>query len=195
VIVDGKYVVKILRRVTPGIHPEIEIGRFLVDVAHFQNAPALLGTVELAEDDNRTALAVVHEFIQNQGDAWSVTSASLDRFIDEQRMLPDEAVTETSETASMLQRMRQIGRRTAELHLAFASRGDMPDFAPEAISAPDTARWTDATIARARNVLGLIERSLKSLTGPAPVWPSACSRIATPSSAASRAAATPSTRG
>jgi maltose alpha-D-glucosyltransferase / alpha-amylase len=167
VIVDGKYVLKILRRVTPGIHPEIEVGRFLVDVAHFQNAPALLGTVELADGDNRTALAVVHEFIQNQGDAWSVTSASLDRFIDEQRMLPDEAVTETSETASMLQRMRQIGRRTAELHLAFATRGDMPDFAPEPISASDTARWTDAAIARAGNALGLLECSLKGLTEPA----------------------------
>jgi maltose alpha-D-glucosyltransferase/alpha-amylase len=168
VIVDAKYVVKILRRVTPGIHPEIEVGRFLVDVAHFQNAPALLGTVELAADGNRTALAVVHEFIENQGDAWSVTGASLDRFIDEHRMLADEVVAETSETASMLQRMRQIGRRTAELHLAFASRGDMPDFAPEAISARDTQRWTDATIGQAGKVLGLIERGLKSLAEPAP---------------------------
>ena len=42
VIADGKYVVKILRRITPGIHPEIEVGRFLADVAHFENAPTLL---------------------------------------------------------------------------------------------------------------------------------------------------------
>ena len=39
VIVDNKYVVKVLRRITAGVHPEIEIGRFLADVAHFQNAP------------------------------------------------------------------------------------------------------------------------------------------------------------
>ncbi|MEJ2436238.1 MAG: alpha-glucosidase C-terminal domain-containing protein, partial [Pseudolabrys sp.] len=81
VIVDGEYVVKILRRVTSGIHPEIEVGRFLVDVAHFQNAPALLGSIELLEGENRTALAVVHAYVENQGDAWSVTSASLDRFV------------------------------------------------------------------------------------------------------------------
>ena len=41
VIVDNKYVVKILRRITAGIHPEIEVGRFLADVAHFENAPTL----------------------------------------------------------------------------------------------------------------------------------------------------------
>ena len=50
-IVDNKYVVKILRRITAGIHPEIEVGRFLADVAHFQNAPTLLGSVELVEGD------------------------------------------------------------------------------------------------------------------------------------------------
>jgi maltose alpha-D-glucosyltransferase/alpha-amylase len=167
VIVDNQFVVKILRRITPGIHPEIEIGRFLVDVAHFRNAPALLGSVELVEGENRTALAVVHAFIENQGDAWSTTSASLDRFIDEQRLQPDEAVTETSETALMLQRMRQIGKRTAEMHLAFASGTGIPAFAPEPISAADTPRWTDALIARAQNVFVLLERNLKSLAEPA----------------------------
>ena len=43
----------------------------------------------------------------------------------------------------------------------------MPDFAPEAISPADTARWTEAAIARASSVLGLIESSLKSLAEPA----------------------------
>jgi maltose alpha-D-glucosyltransferase/alpha-amylase len=167
VIVDNRFVVKILRRITAGIHPEVEIGRFLVDVAHFQNAPALLGTLELVEGKNRSALAVVHAFIENQGDAWSVTSASLDRFIDEQRLLPDEAATESSETAAMLQRIRQIGKRTAEMHLAFASNTDLPAFAPEPISAADTVRWTDALIARAQNVFVLLERNLKGLAEPA----------------------------
>jgi maltose alpha-D-glucosyltransferase/alpha-amylase len=163
VIVDNKYVIKILRRVTAGIHPEIEIGRFLVDVAHFQNAPSLLGTVELVEGENRTALVVMHAFVENQGDAWTVTSASLDRLVDEQRLLPTEAITETSETASMLQRMRQIGRRTAELHLALASHGDIAAFAPEPISADDVARWTDSLIARAQTVFSMLERNLKVL--------------------------------
>jgi maltose alpha-D-glucosyltransferase / alpha-amylase len=163
VIVDNAYVVKVLRRVTPGIHPEIEIGRFLVEVG-FANAPALLGTVELVEGDQRSALAVVHAYIQNQGDAWSVTSAALDRFIDEQRMLPDDKSSENSETAAMVQRMRQIGRRTAELHLALASRPDIPDFAPEPISYEDSALWTDALAKRAADTWALLERGLKTLS-------------------------------
>ena len=116
VIVDSKYVVKVFRRVTAGVHPEFEMGRYLANVAHFQNSPALLGTVELIEGESRTALCAVHAFIENQGDAWGITGASLDRLIDEQRLVPDEPANETSEMTSMLQRMRQIGRRTAELH-------------------------------------------------------------------------------
>src|SRR5262249_37680622 len=96
VIVDNKYVVKVLRRVTAGAHPEFEMGRYLADIAHFQNSPPLLGTVELIEGETRTALSTVHAFVENQGDAWGVTGASLDRLIDEQRLLPDDAATETS---------------------------------------------------------------------------------------------------
>jgi maltose alpha-D-glucosyltransferase / alpha-amylase len=142
-------------------------GVFLVDVAHFQNAPALLGTVELVEGEARTALAVVHEFVSNQGDAWTITGAALDRFIDEQRLLTEETAAANPETASMLQRMRQIGRRTAELHLALTSRSDIAAFAPEPICAADTVRWTEAHMARARSTFALLECSLKNLPEPA----------------------------
>ena len=166
VVVDNKYVVKILRQITPGIHPEIEVGRFLADIAHFQNAPALLGSIELVEGEKHTALAVVHAFIENQGDAWSVIGAALDRLLDEHRLLTPEVPTplETLESATMLHRIRQIGRRTAEMHLAFAGNVNVPAFVPEPIGADDVARWTDQGLARAQNVFTLLERSRDGLS-------------------------------
>ena len=158
VIVDDQYVVKILRRITAGTHPEVEIGRFLADVVHFQNVPTLLGSLELVEGESRTALAVVHKFIQNQGDAWTVTSAGLDRLVDELHLLAADAIPETVETASMLQRMRQIGRRTAEMHCAFASSDEIAAFAPEPITSEDVARWTDTGLARTALVFKLLGR-------------------------------------
>ena len=166
-IVDNKYVVKVLRRVTAGVHPEFEMGRYLADVAHFQNSPALLGTVELVEGESRTALCAVHAFIENQGDAWGITGASLDRLIDEQRLVPDEPATDTSEMTSMLQRMRQIGRRTAELHRALASYPDVDGFAPEPISQEDSARWSDAIMSRAIHVAEMLQENADRLGEPA----------------------------
>ena len=166
VIVDNKYVIKILRRISPGIHPEIEVGRFLTDIAQFQNAPALLGSVELLEGEDRSALAVVHAFIENQGDAWSVTLASLERLIDDLRVTPSETIVETPDSALMLQRIRQIGRRTAELHRALASRADIADFAPEAVTAGDVAQWTDALAARATAAFALLDRDSRLMAAP-----------------------------
>jgi hypothetical protein len=39
--------------------------------------------------------------------------------------------------------MQQIGKRTAELHAALASRDDDPNFAPEEISGDDRSRWVE----------------------------------------------------
>jgi len=163
VIVDNNFVVKILRRITPGIHPEVEVGRFLADVAHFQNAPTLVGSVELVEGENRSALAVVNAYVENQGDAWSVAAGALDRLIEEYRLLTAETPLESLEIASMMQRIRQIGRRTAEMHLAFACRNDIPAFAPEPITAEDVSLWTDGLIRNAHTVLGLLDRGREGL--------------------------------
>jgi len=159
VIVDNRYVVKLLRRLASGTHPEIEIGRFLTDQTGFKNAPALLGSVELVEGEQRSALVVAHEFIENQGDAWSLILSALERLIDQQRLNLAEPLLETADTLVLTQRMSQIGRRTAELHLALASHDDIADFAPEPISADDMAQWTDALLARTDARLDLIKAS------------------------------------
>jgi maltose alpha-D-glucosyltransferase/alpha-amylase len=157
VIVDATCVLKILRKINRGIHPEIEIGRFLLEHTSYQNVPALLGSVELVEDGERSALVVAHRFVENQGDAWAVTGAYLGRFIDDQRVLSAAAKPEDSlELAAYLQRIAQIGRRTGELQSALASRADIVDFAPEPVTADDVAAWTARLIERSKRALDLL---------------------------------------
>ena len=120
-LVDSDYVAKIYRKLEPGINPEIEVGRFLTEVAGFANMPALLGSVELVEGDSKSAIAVVHAFVENQGDAWTVTSAYLDRFVEEQRLLAtSEHPGDSEEQVPYLRYMSQTGRRVAEMHMALA---------------------------------------------------------------------------
>ena len=168
-VAGRRYVVKVLRKVTQGIHPEIEIGRFFAEFAPFRNAPALLGSVELLEGEHRSALAVVHDFVENQGDAWTVIGQSLDRLLDEQHMLPAESGDDASEHVTLLNRIAQIGLRTAECHLALASRPDIPAFAPEPIAPDDMAKWTDALIERADRVSNMIERNRSELQNIMPL--------------------------
>jgi maltose alpha-D-glucosyltransferase/alpha-amylase len=162
-LVGNRYVVKLFRRIEPGINPEIELGRYLTETVHFPNTPALLGTAELEENGSRAAVAVVHRFVENQGDAWAVTNAYLDRFVEEQRLLTAEAAGHSDEQAAYLHRIEHVGQRVAELQLALAGREDVVDFAPEPISAADIQRWTESLRERAVHTLDHLARRRSDL--------------------------------
>jgi maltose alpha-D-glucosyltransferase / alpha-amylase len=149
-LVDGEYVVRVYRKLETGVHPAIEIGRFLTEVAGFANAPALLGSAEVVEEgDKRGAIATVHAYVLNQGDGWSVSAAYLDRFIDKRRLFAREKAAESEEQGPYLRYMAQAGKRSAELHLALSANTERADFAPEPTRAADVARWTGEVTAQA----------------------------------------------
>jgi maltose alpha-D-glucosyltransferase/alpha-amylase len=155
-LVDNDYVVKIYRKLESGTNPEIEIGWYLTEVAGFANSPALLGSVELAENGQRSAVGIVHAFVENQGDAWTVSSAYLDRFVDEQRLLPASGKSE--QQTPYLRYMSQTGRRVAEMHVALAASSELPDFIPEPIRSEDTKRWIGEVMARAERVFEALKQ-------------------------------------
>jgi maltose alpha-D-glucosyltransferase / alpha-amylase len=158
VLVGHDYVVKLFRRIEPGVNPEIEVGRFLTEMTGFANMPPLLGAVEMADGESRSAVAVIHRFIENQGDAWSVTNGYLDRYVEEQRLLAGDAATESDEQAAYLVRARQVGRRVGEMQLALASRDDVADFKPEPINRADIEKWTEDVLRRAQRALAKLTR-------------------------------------
>jgi maltose alpha-D-glucosyltransferase / alpha-amylase len=158
-MVDNDYVVKVYRRLESGTNPEIETGRFLTEVAGFANTPALLGSIELVEGDEKSAIAIVHAFVENQGDGWTVTSAYLDRFVDEQRLLAaGERPGESEEQVPYLRYMSQTGRRVAEIHLALSGSHESADFAPEPTGAADVQRWIDNVSARDERVFDALKQ-------------------------------------
>jgi maltose alpha-D-glucosyltransferase/alpha-amylase len=164
VLVGADCVIKLFRRLEPGLNPEIEVGRFLTETVPFPHTPPLLGSIELEEDGRRSAVAVVHGFVQNQGEAWTVTSSYLDLFVEEESLLTAEAAGHSDEQATYLRRMDQVGRRVAELQLALASRDDIVDFAPEPIAAEDVRSWTEALLRRAGRALDQLAQRRSDLT-------------------------------
>lgn len=158
-MVDNDYVFKLYRKLKSGTNPAIETGRFLTEVAGFANAPAMLGSVELAEGNTKSAIAIVHAYVENQGDGWAVTSAYLDRFVEEQRLLAtSEHPRDSEELAPYLRYIAQAGRRVAELHLAFADARELPDYVPEPIQPANVRQWIEDTTARADRIFDALEQ-------------------------------------
>src|SRR6201997_3824467 len=165
-LVDGDYCIKVFRKTEAGIHPAIEVGRFLTEQAHFANTPMLLGTAEFVEGNQHSAVATVHTLIQHQGDGWTVSAAYLDRFVDDQRMLASDGPSQDSEQQSLyLRYMAQDWRRIAELHAALASKPELADFAPEPIQPDQVKRWTRGILERARRVCEALQAKRDALKG------------------------------
>ena len=143
VVIDERLLLKIYRRIEPGIHPELEMGRFLGDVAGFAHVPAVHGSIEhLADDGTPTALAAVFAFIANQGNGWLWTLDHLDRVLEELRHTPEANRPSPATLHELhLNVVRLIGRRTAELHQALAIDTDDPAFAREPMTATDLEHW------------------------------------------------------
>jgi maltose alpha-D-glucosyltransferase/alpha-amylase len=123
------------------VHPELEMGRFLTEVAHFPNTPALLGSIEHVRNDGAvTALAILQAFVRNQGDAWQLSVEAVKRELDALLLLPESEMPPLADVFASYRRYATVlGLRTAELHKALATPTDDPAFAMEPLTLEDVA--------------------------------------------------------
>ena len=170
VIVDERIMLKIYRRIRSGVQPELEVARFLTEVAGFPNTPEFLGAVEVVpETGERSILAIAFAFVPNQGDAWNAIVEGLDRKL-EDLMLVGETPEEAQEFGEELYVFPldltvRLGQRTAELHRAFATPTSDPAFAAEPLTESDIALWSETVAREAEHVLNELERGLTGFSG------------------------------
>jgi maltose alpha-D-glucosyltransferase/alpha-amylase len=155
--------VKGYRHLSVGVNPEAAIGRYLTEIAHFTHSVPVAGTMEYVADDGRTAtLALIQGYVQNQGDGWDYTQHYLDRFFDDvAREAPN--VTGADVHGAYTTLARTLGKRTAELHLAFAQTSGDPAFDPEPMTADDVARLTERVRAEASAALDRLAQRVAML--------------------------------
>jgi maltose alpha-D-glucosyltransferase/alpha-amylase len=143
----------------PGEHPEIEMSRYLTEVANFANTPKLLGYIQYADRDGTAwALGLAQEFVRSQGPAWEHAIHYLDRVFDAARVVDKAAeATPTERHAIYAEQMRILARRIAEMHRALAIDSKDPAFAPEPITQQDLAACREAMLKDADATFNALE--------------------------------------
>ena len=169
IAVGEHMILKLYRRLQPGRHPEVEVGRFLTEVAGFENTPALLGSVEhIAEDGTPTALAILQRFVRNQGDAWSWSTETLKRELDTAALVQEDGASNIEHAlVNYRQTVETLARRTAELHLAFATPTDDPAFAAEPLTQDDVQAAADDAKRQGERAFAAMDRIMKNAPDPA----------------------------
>ena len=145
-IIGDAVVLKLVRRVQPGVHPEVEMTRHLTARGFPAIAPLFGAVMRVGEDGTPHLLMLAQGFVRNQGDGWTYTLDFLARTVDE------KAVTGAATAdafAPYLQFATAVARRLAEMHAVLATPGD-EDAAlqPEAASEATVADWASSATAQ-----------------------------------------------
>jgi len=157
-VVGDRLMIKLYRRLVPGLHPELEMGRFLTDVAGFANTPPTLGSLEaVAGDGTRTALAVIQGFVANQGNGWTYTLDFLRRELGEMRLGVEGALVTPEERFEAYRPLAvALGRRTAALHRALAQETGDPAFDPASFTVEDAGQLREAVRQGAKRAFAVL---------------------------------------
>jgi maltokinase len=117
VVFDEELILKVFRRLEPGINPELEMLRFLTEHG-FPNSPRLAGWYAYAGRPLETTLGVLQQFIAGALDGWELA-------LDELAEAPEQ----------FLERLRRLGEVTGAMHSVLGSDSADPAFCPEETSA------------------------------------------------------------
>ncbi len=113
IVIGERQVLKVFRRVEPGINPELEMLRFL-SARGFGAVAALTGWYEYSGELMQATLGIMQEFVAEARDGWEL---ALD------------------DPLGALARLPELGAATGEMHTVLASDPTDPAFAPEEPSA------------------------------------------------------------
>ncbi|HSC84318.1 MAG TPA: putative maltokinase, partial [Pseudomonas sp.] len=166
-VIGERMVLKLLRRIFPGVHPEAEMCGYLT-VQGYGNIAPLLGEVRRVDQDGQShTLMILQGYLNNQGDAWAWTQNTLERAIRDELAGGLSSVENQYNAMAELENFAHVlGRRLGEMHVVLARPSDNADFGYSETSAQDTAEWAQSIAGQLREALAALEGARDALDAP-----------------------------
>ena len=162
-LIGEQLLLKLLRRGFPGIHPEVEMGRFLTDHGYANVAPFLGEVVRVDEQGQPHTLMVVQRYLDNQGDAWEWTLNTLDRAMRD-TLAGGTSAPELDALSELAQFAGLLGKRVGEMHAVLARPVESADFGYRLSDEQDSARWAESITRQTQQALQALSRQRDSLS-------------------------------
>ena len=177
IIYGDRLIMKLFRRIEPGINPDFEIGRQLTEKVRFPRVPAVAGALEYERGSQPTTLAMVQQLVESQADGWTHATDEIGRYYDRigtvtapvvsaPRRFTELATTEIPKRVqeamgAYIELALKLGRRTGEMHLALAADTTDPAFAPEPFSKDDLKALSSEAVALAQRAFQSLDARLQ----------------------------------
>jgi maltose alpha-D-glucosyltransferase/alpha-amylase len=178
IIYGRELILKLFRRLQTGENPDVEIGRFLTEIAQFRPIAPFLGEISITPaGGEKTTVAMLQGLVANNGDGWQWFLDQISGFFESVESLPPprplafpgfvdrpEPPAEALKHASTaLEAAALLGQRTAEMHLSLATHTDDPAFAAEPFTPVDQSRDAQRIEAQIMSTLDALKVKLPAL--------------------------------
>jgi maltose alpha-D-glucosyltransferase / alpha-amylase len=185
ILYGREFFLKLFRKLEPGQNPDVEIGRFLTEVARFPHIPPFLGEISLTlANTEKTTLALLQGLVVDASDGWEwflgqvaemfAHAAELAPHLDLSPDPPGATVHSEIMPPAILESSRPsfdaarlLGRRTAELHIALATPTENEAFSSQPLTQDDLARDAERIEAQIKSTLDLLRLEISRLDEPA----------------------------
>ncbi|MDX2001922.1 MAG: maltose alpha-D-glucosyltransferase [Chitinophagales bacterium] len=179
----NQFFLKLYRKIDQAINPDVEVTRFLTERAHFPSTPSYLGAISYTSKGQPIMLGMLSELVPNHGDAWEYFKEAIKRYMETimtdgaesipanvmealppyfefEKLSPAWQALIGSNQADMVDK---LGMRTAEMHIALASKTTEPGFESEPFSLHYQRGLYSAMQSLVRSNFQLLEKTLAKL--------------------------------
>ena len=158
VLIGDRMVLKVIRRIRPGIHPEAEMGGYLTEQGFSHIAP-LLGEVQRIDAEGTPhTLMLLQGYLDSQGDAWSWTENNLERAIrDELAGGLSSQENQFGALEELTAFAHMLGRRLGEMHRVLARPSNNPAFGARAADSALCNTWAADIAEQLREALRVLD--------------------------------------
>jgi maltose alpha-D-glucosyltransferase/alpha-amylase len=182
VVLGERLMLKLYRRVEPGISPDVEIGELLTERG-YAHTPAVAGALDYRfPGGDRGSAGILMEFVPNEGDEWGVAVADVAAFLERSVTLDEPPPAAPGSVAGLLELAAAelpsdvherigpylataslLGTRIGELHATLGRPSPDAGVAPEPYSTMYARSVLQSMRGRLSSALRLLEQSLGRL--------------------------------
>jgi maltose alpha-D-glucosyltransferase/alpha-amylase len=164
VVVGNALVLKMIRRVAAGTHPELEMGAYLTEAGYEHISPLLGAVVRVDKAGESNLLMIAQGYLSNQGDAWEWTQNNLERAVRDHMAHGSSGVEQHANALLELKDFAGLlGQRLGEMHVVLGAPTDNPDFKTEVTSVKDSQASAKSVGAQIERALNLLEQHRNTL--------------------------------
>ena len=148
VILNREAILKLYRRLEAGVHPDVEVSRFLTIERQFVNVPVLMGTIRFEDAGGVTIAGMLQEYVQGATDGWTYVLEQLSA-LGSRLPAPDDKNKGPRAESRLIRDAFELGVVVRALHDTLASGDPGSAFDLHPATKSDVRRWVagaEATI-------------------------------------------------